>query len=119
MTQLIIGSMLVGIIPLALIVIFSKIDNELSEAIKLKRKDIAIIVVVAIIYGILYSSLYHLDIKFINTTFLTAYLVFMSYTDQKTKLLYSSVSIAMMLLEIITFIQQLRYLRMKDLITLI
>ena len=99
MTNLILGSMLVSSLSLALITIFSRLDTELSNKLYLKKLDIIIIFAVAVLYGVLYSRLDISFIDFINNSILIAYLVFMSYTDQKTKLLYTSVSIVMILIE--------------------
>lgn len=104
MTQLILGSMLVGLIPLALIFTFNKLDKEFKDKLKIRKLDIVIIIAVAIIYGILYSRLGLTLGVFVNTTLLTAYLVFMSYTDQKTMLLYSSISFIMIIYEIIMIV---------------
>lgn len=99
MTNLILGSMLVSSLSLALITIFSRLDTELSNKLYLKKLDIIIIFAVAVLYGVLYSRLDISFMDFINNSILIAYLVFMSYTDQKTKLLYTSVSIVMILIE--------------------
>ena len=99
MTNLILGSMLVSSLSLALITIFSRLDTELSNKLYLKKLDIIIIFAVAVLYGVLYSRLDISFIDFTNNSILIAYLVFMSYTDQKTKLLYTSVSIVMILIE--------------------
>lgn len=87
--------------PLLLITLFSKIDAEIGNKIKASKKDIFIIILVAILYMAV-TMLFNFDTaRFMNMSILTGYLVFMSYTDQKTKLLYSIVSIFMILFETI------------------
>lgn len=87
--------------PLLLITVFSSIDTDIGDVIKASKKDIVIIILVAILYMIV-TRLFNFDTaRYVNMSILTGYLVFMSYTDQKTKLLYSIVSIFMILFEII------------------
>lgn len=87
--------------PLLLITIFSKIDTEVGNKIEASKKDIFIIILVAILYLVV-TDWFNFDTeRFMNMSILTGYLVFMSYTDQKTRLLYSIVSIFMILFEII------------------
>lgn len=99
-----ISTSIMSIIPILLIMVFDKIDSTIDIA--LTRKNIAIILtnsfIIAFARFILYlkvgcepctPDIIHMDIMF-------AYLIFMSYTDQKTKLLYTTVSLAMIVLEI-------------------
>lgn len=87
--------------PLLLIAVFSKFDTEIGNELKASKKDIFIIVTVALLY-ISVTNLFDFSIaRFMNMSILSGYLVFMSYTDQKTKLLYSIVSIFMILFETI------------------
>lgn len=89
------------VMPLLLITVFSKIDADIGNIIKASKKDIFIIVTITALY-IIVTNLFDFDIaRYMNMSILTGYLVFMSYTDQKTKLLYSIVSIFMILFEII------------------
>lgn len=87
--------------PLLLITLFSKLDTDIGDKIRASKKDIFIIILVAIIYMAV-TMLFNFDTaRFMNMSILTGYLVFMSYTDQKTRLLYSIVSIFMILFETI------------------
>lgn len=87
--------------PLLLITLFSRIDTVIGNKIRASKKDIFIIILIAILY-IAVTRLFDFDTaRFVNMSILTGYLVFMSYTDQKTKLLYSIVSIFMILFEFI------------------
>ena len=86
--------------PMLLITVFSKIDTDIGEKIKASKKDIFIIILVAILYMAVTRLFYFDTARFVNMSILNGYLVFMSYTDQKTKLLYSIVSIFMILFEI-------------------
>lgn len=101
MIQYIIGLVLLGIMPIALIILFSNIDIDIKEKIKLNKKDIIIILVLAIGYIIITNIIFKYDFsRYVNMSILFGYLTFMSYTDQKTKLLYSIVSICMILVEL-------------------
>lgn len=93
------GILAVSIIPLILIHLFSKADTEYTDKIQLKKKDAIIILILALGYGIITPVLITEEIQYINLTILTAYLVFMSYTDQKIMQLYSIVSIIMIIFE--------------------
>lgn len=84
------------IMSLSLIKVFEKIDSELG--IKLKTKDIVIITLVIITDSILYSITYN-TLNIAHVSLITGYLIFMSYTDMKTKLLYSTVSFVMIAIE--------------------
>lgn len=103
---------IISLIPLLLIQVFSRIDNTIDIA--LTKRGIAIIVLSSVlivtIRFMLYSSvgcepyiqdILHMDIMF-------AYLMFMSYTDQKTKLLYTSVSVIMIIVEAVACLVQLK-----------
>lgn len=101
MAEIIISILTMIALPILLITIFSRIDEDMKETLKLSREDILIIIAIAIGYIVVTSSFNFNTQRFVNMSILTGYLVFMSYTDQKSKLLYSIVSIAMMLFEII------------------
>lgn len=105
MTHIIIGLMLVIFIPLALIITFNKIDEELNNKLKLTKLSIIIIIALGIIYSLLGYKAIQNEIQYINTMLITGYLVFMSYTDQRTKLLYTSISVIALLIEIVFIIQ--------------
>lgn len=98
------GLMLVSLIPLALIITFRKLDKEYREIYKANKFDIIIIIAFAIIYSIITPITITNTIQYINFSILMGYLVFMSYTDQKSKLLYTSVSIFMIIYEAIMVI---------------
>lgn len=99
-----------GMISIAILLItslvlaktFEKIDTELD--IKLRTKDIIIISILSLVIGILITLIYNSTYELIHISVLIGYLMFMSYTDQKTRLLYSSVSIAMMIIEFILLV---------------
>lgn len=101
MIKIVISLLTMIVLPILLITIFSRLDNDMKETLKLSRKDILIIVAVAIGYIAITSLFSFSTERFINMSILTGYLVFMSYTDQKSKLLYSIVSIVMILFEIV------------------
>lgn len=97
--NIVISLLTIAVIPLLLIKTFSSIDEDIGEEIKCSIKDIFIIILVAIFY-IEITKLFSFETsRFVNMSILTGYLVFMSYTDQKTKLLYSIISILMIILE--------------------
>lgn len=96
---------IMSIIPLMLATIFNKLDNSID--ISLKQWDVTAIIIVAIVVPVARFLLYRsvgTNIGLISTIhmdLIAAYLVFMSYTDQKTKLLYTSVSLTMVAFELI------------------
>lgn len=106
MTNLILGTVLVVGIPLILILIFSYLDKELTEVIKLKPKTLIIILCVGLISSILYYIFCgHFEkMYYLHCMVLLGYLIFMSYTDQLTTLLYSSVSVVMITAEIVSLL---------------
>lgn len=92
-------------IPLILIKIFMYCEEDISikEKITPKRKDIiALVILSTLSWLIQIKSLTSISSWF--TTLLVAYLIFMSYTDQKTKLLYSMASIIMIALGIVNIV---------------
>lgn len=103
--QIITGLIFLILLPLLLIELFSKYDTEFKDKIQLRKKDAIIIIIFAIIQIVLLQIVHSDKVIFVaNTYILMGYLVFMSYTDQKTKLLYSIVSISMTVIQIIFFI---------------
>jgi hypothetical protein len=88
---------LLVIIPLLLAKIFEKVDKDFE--LKLRKKDIIIIVISAIVSGVLLGGSEMTTLEVIHISVIVGYLIFMSYTDQRTKLLYSSVSFLMILVE--------------------
>lgn len=90
-------TLMLVLIPLVLAFLFQKADEELN--IKLTKKDIIIIVIIGIITSILLNIQYEKFMLY-HTSFIMAYLIFMSYTDQKTKLVYNFCSEVVIVLEI-------------------
>lgn len=90
-------TLMLVLIPLVLAFLFQKADEELN--IKLTKKDIIIIAIVGIITSILLNIQYEKFMLY-HTSFIMAYLIFMSYTDQKTKLVYNFCSEVVIVLEI-------------------
>lgn len=90
-------TLMLVLIPLVLAFLFQKADEELN--IKLNKKDIIIIAIVGIITSILLNIQYEKFMLY-HTSFIMAYLIFMSYTDQKTKLVYNFCSEVVIVLEI-------------------
>lgn len=108
LTLIITGVYFCIILPIALIRIFEKYDKECNT--QLSRKDIVILIAISIIADLVvtlsansvYTS-YEIektrDFMMIALTMLViGYLIFMSYTDIKTQLLYSIVSYIMIIL---------------------
>lgn len=101
----IINTVLVASIPLALIKFYSTIDEEYSEKYKLSRSTLIIILITSLLYNLIaIVTMKGYEVVWINTSILVGYLVFSSYTDMKTKLLYTSCSLAMLVIQIIFFI---------------
>lgn len=90
-------TLMLVLIPLVLAFLFQRADEDLN--IKLNKKDIIIIVIVGIIASILLNIQYEKFMLY-HTSFIMAYLIFMSYTDQKTKLVYNFCSEVIVVLEI-------------------
>ena len=79
--------MLVVLIPLALIKLFSNFDSDIGETLRLRKRDVIIIIIASLLYIITSTLLLSNDINmWINTSLITGYLIFCSYTDLKTKL---------------------------------
>lgn len=92
--------MLVVLIPLALISLFSNFDSDIGETLRLRKKDVIIIITTSILYIIASTLLLSNDINiWINTSLITGYLIFCSYTDLKTKLLYTIISVTLLIIE--------------------
>lgn len=92
--------MLVVLIPLALIKLFSNFDSDIGEALRLRKRDVIIIIIASLLYIITSTLLLSNDINmWINTSLITGYLIFCSYTDLKTKLLYTIISVALLIIE--------------------
>lgn len=90
------------IIPIILSMIFSKaeqgIDEDSSKSIKMHVKDILIITAVSLIYNVISITMLNLNLeKLIVTALLISYLVFMTYTDQKTMTVYSVPSVIILI----------------------
>lgn len=114
------GSVLMALVPLALITLFTKIDEEISDKLKPSKKDIAVIVVTGTLISVLVTGTKAMNIMcWINFIVMMAYLVFMSYTDQKTKLVYTVTSVVMIVLEIVVLMTHPEIKMINMLITLI
>ena len=88
-------------LPMLLIKYYSSRDNEIGNKISPERKDIIKLIIVTLgytLYTYMISDIITMN-HYISISLLTGYLIFMSYTDQKTGLVYSIVSIAMILIE--------------------
>lgn len=105
---------IMSIIPLLLITVFNRIDDSMDIA--LKKKDVGIIIAVAVAIPVLRYVIYKsvgADIGIMATLhmdILAAYLIFMSYTDQKTKLLYTSVSLVMLVIELVSGVININFI---------
>lgn len=97
-----ISLILIIAIPLILIKIFMYCEEDISikEKITPKRKDIITLIIVSILSWLIQIN----NLTSWFTILLIAYLIFMSYTDQKTKLLYSMASTVMIALGIVNII---------------
>lgn len=103
----VISSLLIIFIPLILIKIFSTIDNEIKDKIKIKKSDKILIIVFGIIQAVLMSVIIqNKEVQLINLAIMMGYLVFMSYTDQKTGLVYSIASFVMIVMQVVMLITQ-------------
>lgn len=101
MWQSIIGLMLVTLMPLALVKGFTILDNEYRDRIKLDKRSIIIIIACGIGFTVITFNMPKMigTEHFLNYAFLTGYLIFMSYTDQKIKQLYSVVTVLVIIVE--------------------
>ena len=82
------------VLPLLLSVAFEYIDKE--NTMKLGKKDIIWFIVVSIGLSLGFEIVAHTNLVTLTlTSFIMAYLIFMSYTDQKTKQVLSSRLLAM------------------------
>lgn len=94
------------VLPLLLSVAFEHIDKE--NTIKLGKKDIIWFIVVSIGLSIGFEIVAHMNLVTLTlTSFIMAYLIFMSYTDQKTKQVYSAVSLVVFLVAIVICMLQI------------
>lgn len=94
------------VLPLLLSVAFEHIDKE--NTIKLGKKDIIWFIVVSIGLSIGFEIVAHTNLVTLTlTSFIMAYLIFMSYTDQKTKQVYSAVSLVVFLVAIVICMLQI------------
>lgn len=94
------------VLPLLLSVAFEHIDKE--NTIKLGKKDIIWFIVVSIGLSIGFEIVAHMNLVTLTlTSFIMAYLIFMSYTDQKTKQVYSAVSLVAFLVAIVICMLQI------------
>lgn len=94
------------VLPLLLSVAYEHIDKE--NTIKLGKKDIIWFIVVSIELSIGFEIVAHMNLVTLTlTSFIMAYLIFMSYTDQKTKQVYSAVSLVVFLVAIVICMLQI------------
>lgn len=94
------------VLPLLLSVAFEHIDKE--NTIKLGKKDTIWFIVVSIGLSIGFEIVAHMNLVTLTlTSFIMAYLIFMSYTDQKTKQVYSAVSLVVFLVAIVICMLQI------------
>ena len=94
------------VLPLLLSVAYEHIDKE--NTIKLGKKDIIWFIVVSIGLSIGFEIVAHMNLVTLTlTSFIMAYLIFMSYTDQKTKQVYSAVSLVVFLIAIVICMLQI------------
>lgn len=100
--RVIILSVLTLSIVISLIVFFSRIDTEYSEKLRIYKNNYIIFTIAAVSFSILRVYLTGASwFDDIIAIVLIAYLIFMSFTDQRTKLLYDIVSIAMIVIMLV------------------
>ena len=105
-TYMILSMAILFVLPLLLSVAFEHIDKE--NTIKLGKKDIIWFIVVSIGLSIGFEIVAHMNLVTLTlTSFIMAYLIFMSYTDQKTKQVYSAVSLVVFLVAIVICMLQI------------
>lgn len=105
-TYMILSMAILFVLPLLLSVAYEHIDKE--NTIKLGKKDIIWFIVVSIGLSIGFEIVAHMNLVTLTlTSFIMAYLIFMSYTDQKTKQVYSAVSLVVFLIAIVICILQI------------
>ena len=100
----IMGMIIMLIVPIMCIRTFCELDEDCRDKLKLNKTNIITLMLVAIGYGLVTPLLIPTEFEYINLTLLMAYLVFMSYTDQKTMLLYTAPSIVMFMVELLLLI---------------
>lgn len=100
--KLLYGLTLLSVLPILLIKFYTKIDTEFRDKLQLNSKDIIIILFSSFFITVTYYYRVEDSKYFFHSIALLAYLVFMSYTDQKTKLLYSSISVIAIIVELIS-----------------
>lgn len=102
----IIGMVLIFIIPMILITLFGKVDTDISYSITPTKRDIIIIAITSISISLIQWLIIGNNVNnhYLHSSILMGYLLFMSYTDQKTTLLYSIISYAMIVIELITIL---------------
>ncbi len=105
-TYMILSMAILFVLPLLLSVAFEHIDKE--NTIKLGKKDAIWFIVVSIGLSIGFEIVAHMNLVTLTlTSFIMAYLIFMSYTDQKTKQVYSAVSLVVFLVAIVICMLQI------------
>lgn len=119
MIHYIIGFVATGIIPICLIWLLSKLDRTdnseeatnvekiapIGELIKLGKKEVILLIGIAVLYTVITNTLFNYELlRYINMSILTGYLVVMSYTDQKSKALFTILSVLMLIIETVWLI---------------
>lgn len=96
--------------PFVLIKAYVKYDTDFAEKIKPRNSEYMLLIISSISCIACIDIMYNISandtslLKVINFSIIMAYLIFMSYTDQKTKLLYSAVSILMIVLQLVVLL---------------
>lgn len=95
---------LITLIPIILVNYFVRIDKEYAPALKLtstRKIGLAMLILTGLVAILSPGYCYLSTLQHLNSSFILAYLIFMSYTDTHTKMLYSVVSAVMLIFEII------------------
>ena len=95
---------LITLIPIILVNYFVRIDKEYAPALKLtstRKIGLAMLILAGLVALLSPGYCYLSTLQHLNSSFILAYLIFMSYTDTHTKMLYSVVSAVMLVFEII------------------
>jgi hypothetical protein len=91
--------MIILFIPMLLIKVFDSIDNEVN--LKMSYRFIFLNSIFASMIGYFISKIYSNRFQMIHLSILIAYLWFMGYVDRKSKTVYTSVSVIMLLIEFV------------------
>lgn len=110
-TNIVISVIMLFTLPLLLAKVYERLDKELG--IQISKKDIITFAIVAICVGIGINLVDYNTLEIIHLSIILSYLFYMSYTDQKTKLLYSSISFGMLILEAILVVVKFNQLNIN------